>query len=336
MTLRFVWEPWLLGFVLLLLGGISVRALVRAAPGGRTVWWRRLGLVLATVAIGATPAVVAESTEVASRLAVFIVVDRTGSMAAEDWNDGQPRLEGVRADVVALTEAFPGARYSVIAFDSQATRQLPLTTDARAVVTWAETVRQEITMYSAGSALDRPTAALAAALAAAAERSPQDVRLVFLLADGEDTRGDGSSGESSVEGYRALAPLVDGGAVLGYGTAAGGRMRSWDGSPRPDQPYIMDESQPGSPPAVSRIDEENLRAVAGALGVPYLHRTAPGGLAALAEGIDVETVIEDGRTTVNVYRDVYWPFVWVVVALLAWEAFDQLGALRRLRRIHAA
>lgn len=335
MTLRFVWEPWAVATILLLLGGVCAWVLVRG-EARRAVWWRRLGLVLATVAIGATPAIVAESKEVTAQLSLFIVVDRTGSMAAEDWNGGQPRLEGVRADVVALTEAFPGARYSIIAFDSQASRQLPLTTDARAVVSWAETLHQEPTMYSGGSSVDRPAALLQSVVSAAAARTPQDVRLVFLLSDGEDTRGDTSSGESAVDGYRAIAPLVDGGAVLGYGTAEGGRMRSWNGTQNPNQPYIVDESQPGSPDAISRIDEEKLREVADALGVEYLHRAAPGGLEEVADGVDIETAVEDGRTAVTVYRDLYWPFAWLAVLLLAWEAFDQLGALRRLRGIHAA
>jgi von Willebrand factor type A domain. len=331
MTLRFVWEPWLVATVLVVLGGVCAWALLRD-PAHRARWWRRLGLVLATVAIGATPAVVAETTEVTSRLALFIVVDRTGSMAAEDWDGGRPRLDGVRADVVALTEAFPGARYSVIGFDSQAVRQLPLTTDARAVVAWADTLHQEPTTSSTGSSLDRPVGLLGSVLSSAAERSPQDVRLVFLLADGEDTAQSTGPG---IEGYRELRPLVDGGAVLGYGTAAGAPMRSWNGTTNPNQPYIVDRSQPGDPVAISRIDEANLRAAADALGVPYLHRATPGGLEALAAGVEAETVIEDGRATANVYRDLYWPFAWAAVVLLAWEAFEQVAALRQLRGIRA-
>jgi len=339
MTLRFVWDPAALAVVLVVLGGLAAWGLVRAVrddDGTRLAWVRRLGLVLATVAIGATPAVVASSEEVTTNVEAFIVVDRTGSMAAEDWAGGEPRLDGVRADVPALTEVFPGSRWSIIAWDSRATRQLPLTTDARAVVSWAETLRQELTMYSAGSAIDRPAATLAEALAGAAERNPENVRLVFFLSDGENTDGDASAADASVDAYAPLAGLVDGGAVLGYGTEAGGRMREYDGSADPNQPWIQDTTQTPHADAVSRIDEENLRDLAGVLGVPYLHRGAPGGLEVVAEGVDVETIVEDGRTTVNVYRDVYWPFVWIVVGLLAWEAFDQARAVRELRGIRAA
>lgn len=338
MTLRFVWDPWVLALLLLVLGGLCVWGIVRAGrddDGSRPAWWRRLGIVLAMVAIGATPAVVATSEQVTSNVELFIVVDRTGSMAAEDWNGGSPRLDGVRGDVVALTEAFPGAHYSIVAFDSQATRQLPLTTDARAVVAWADTLRQELTWYSAGSAIDRPVETLGITLEDAAERNPGNVRLVYFLSDGENTDGDTSSAEASVTPYRDLARYVDGGAVLGYGTEEGGRMRVWDGTGNPAPPYIQDTTQSPATDAISRIDEDNLRDLADTLGVDYLHRAAPGGLEGLPDGVDVETIVEDGRTLVNTYRDVYWPFAWLLVALLAWEAYDQVRALRELRGVRA-
>src|SRR5699024_7972918 len=102
-----------------------------------------------------------QSTEVTSNAELYFVVDRTGSMVAEDYNGSEPRLEGVRHDLVALTEAMPGSRYTILSFDSQATQQLPMTTDARAVRTWAQTVNQETTSCSAGSAVGRPWEALA-------------------------------------------------------------------------------------------------------------------------------------------------------------------------------
>lgn len=338
MILRFVWPPGVLALVLLVLGGVCLWALRRSRrddDGRERAWWRRLGIVLATVAIGATPAVVARSEQVATNVEVFMVVDRTGSMAAEDYADGAPRLDGVRHDLVALTEAFPGARYSILAFDSQAMRTLPLTGDARAVVAWAQTLRQELTAYSGGTSIDRPAGLLRRTLADAMERNPQDVRLVYFMSDGENTDGDLSSADAGVAAFDGIAPYLDGGAVLGYGTAAGGRMRSWDGTDAPDRPYIVDTTQPGRPDAVSRIDERRLQDLAGVLGVQYLHRTAPTGMDHLAAAVDVTSIVADGRDQVNVHRDVYWPAVWVLVALLAWEAYDQVRTLRRLRGIRA-
>ncbi|PYF99056.1 Ca-activated chloride channel family protein [Georgenia satyanarayanai] len=328
MILRLVWPLWVIALVLLPLIVVCVLAAVRARrteDGSFAAWLRRGGMVLALAAIALGPAVPSTTTTVATNVEMFFVVDRTGSMAAEDYDGGRPRLDGVRHDVEALVEAMPGARYSVITFDSQAARQLPLTTDARAVSTWAETLVQEITYYSAGSAVDRPLPALRGALEGAADRNPENVRLVFLLSDGENTRGDGT-GDSETQSYAELAPLVDGGAVLGYGTAEGGQMRFYDGTettgPGTDAPWILDETQPGSPAAVSQIDETQLRRVAEQLGVDYTHRTAPTDVSGLVAGIDAETIAaEDGRREVSVYEDVYWPAATVLAVLLAWEAW---------------
>ncbi|WP_193312841.1 vWA domain-containing protein [Georgenia subflava] len=342
MILRLVWPVWalvlVLGPLLVLCGAAWWRAR-RTRDGTSTSWLRRGAMVLCTLVIGLAPAVPAETQRVETNAEVFFVVDRTGSMAAEDYDGARPRLDGVRHDLVAVMNAVPGARYSVIAFDSQATRQLPLTTDGRAVRTWAETLRQEITFYSAGSTIDRPVRALTGALEGAAERNPANVRLVFFLSDGENTDGDDSSATGETVGYGHLAPLVDGGAVLGYGTAQGGQMRSYDGTdatgPGTDAPYITDDTQPGSPPAVSRIDERNLRQVAEGLGVQYSHRIAPTPVDDLVAGIDIEEIASDGRRDLSTYRDVYWPAAALLAVLVAWEALGLTSRWRRLQEVAA-
>ena len=325
MILRLTWPLWLTAAVVVPLLAICVVAAVQARRTGEgTGWaWLRRGLMVGSVAVIALgPAVPTSTTTVTSNVELFFVVDRTGSMAAEDYDGDRPRLEGVRHDVTALVDAMPGARYSVITFDSQAARQLPLTTDSRAVYSWADTLVQEITYYSTGSAIDRPLPALRRALEGAAERRPENVRVVFLLSDGENTN---ESGEA--ESFAELAELVDGGAVLGYGTAEGGQMRYYDGTdetgPGTDAPWIADDTQEGSPPAVSRIDETQLRQVADQLGVDYQHRIAPTEVDGLVRGIDGELMADDGRREVSVYADVYWPAAALLTLLLAWEAWDQ-------------
>ncbi|WP_127130014.1 VWA domain-containing protein [Georgenia sp. SYP-B2076] len=343
MILRLVWPAWVLLLVfvpLVVLCGLGWWRARRTGDGTAGSWLRRGAMVACALVIGLAPAVPAETRRVETNAEVYFVVDRTGSMAAEDYDGARPRLEGVRHDLVAVMEALPGARYSVIGFDSQATRQLPLTTDARAVRTWAETLRQEITWYSAGSSIDRPIGALTDALRGAAQRNPADVRLVFFLSDGENTQGDAPSSTPDAADLAQLVPLVDGGAVLGYGTTAGGHMRTYDGTDDTgagtNAPYITDESQPGSPPAVSRIDETNLRRLASQLGLAYSHRIAPTPVDALVANIDVEEIASDGRRDVSTYRDVYWPAAVVLAALVAGEAFAQAARWRRLRLSEAA
>lgn len=337
MILRLEWPLWLTLVVFGALLAVTLWSWWRSRAEGRgPAWLRRSAMVLCAAVIALAPAVPAVTRQVETTMEVYFVVDRTGSMAAEDYAEGLPRLEGVRHDVDALVTATAGARYSIIAFDSTATRQLPLTTDARAVRTWAETLEQEITAYSAGSSVDRPLPALTETLTAARERNPGNVRVLFFLSDGENTR---QADQERVEGAWAdLAPMVDAGAVLGYGTPEGGKMRRYDGTEATgagtDAPYITDETQPGSPPAVSRIDETNLRRIAADLGIPYVHRLGPDPVDSLVEGIDVEEASGERRTEVVAYRDVWWPLAILLAGLFAWEAYVQAAALARLRGEH--
>jgi Ca-activated chloride channel homolog len=293
-------------------------------PGApRAAWVRRTGAVVLLALVGLGPSVSSTDRDTSvANVDMFFVVDRTGSMAAEDYGPAadQERLDGVRRDIVSVAGSIPGARYSIISFDSQASRQLPLTTDSRAIASWAETFDREITRYSQGSLTDRPLEELASALRGSAEQHPASMRLVFFLSDGEQTA------EGEPRSFEDLAPLVDGGAVLGYGTAEGGHMKEYDPDVAPeDAEYVVDRSQPSedgeAPRAVSVLDEETLRVLADQLGVPYVHREAPTETASLVAGVDPGQVAADGRRDVTTYRPVVWPLALALVALLAVEAW---------------
>lgn len=329
------WQPvfglWSLLFLLPLLGaGLALAKSWRTEA--RTAWLRRAGIALAVVVMAMGPSVArSTSTTVAVNADIIFAVDRTGSMAAEDYDGDRPRLEGVSADMVEIVQAFPGAQYGIVAWDSRSTRQLPLTSDANAAISWADTLTQELSEFSSGSRLDRPLVALTDMLESAQERNPQNVRLVFVMSDGENTDGDSSTADSPLIPFDALAQDLDGGAVLGYGTTEGGTMRVWDGvTPPQEADWILDPET--EEPAVSVIDETNLRSVAEQLEVPYLHRTAPGGLESVTQGYDLEEIAGDGRRQLTVTTPVLWPLAAVVVALLAWELYLMGAALPQVPR----
>ncbi|HLR28164.1 MAG TPA: vWA domain-containing protein [Ruania sp.] len=338
MTFRMMWPWWVLLLVFLPLLSLTVWKIRASSGSRRRDWIRRTAIVVCLGLIGLTPAIPRTSPEaLTSNVEMFFVVDRTGSMAAEDWAGEQARLKGVQHDMIALTEAMPSAHYTILGFDSQATEQLPMTTDGRAVRTWAETVTQEITNYSAGSSVDRPRKALNRALSSAEERNPGNVRLVFFFSDGENTDGAASSAEGGFESFAELEPLVDGGAVLGYGTPDGAKMRSYDGTSDTgfgtDAPYI---TAPDGEDALSHIDEKNLRTLAEQLGVQYAHRSEPDSVEPLVEDVDPQQIGADGRRDVTTYQDVYWPLAVVLALLLAWEAWDLTREVPKSTRRQAA
>ncbi|MEV7973721.1 VWA domain-containing protein [Cellulomonas sp. NPDC089187] len=286
----------------------------RATPrstGGSLHWTIRAVAVLALAVIGAGPArSEASSQEVGVGVDVFLVVDRTGSMVAEDYVDGTPRLDGVRADLPGLVQAVPGARYSIVSWDSTASRQLPLSSDGQAVASWADTLRQEPTGQSTGSNVGRPVEVLAEALENAAEAQPSHVRLVFFLSDGESTD------DEEVPSYASMATLVDGGAVLGYGTPEGGRMLKDDGSG-----YIQDPST--GTDALSVLDETALQTVADQLGIPYVHRTGPdqAQLDGLVGDVQGESELRAEGRQIQIWNPVVWPAALVLTLILLIEGW---------------
>ena len=314
-----------------------------ADPGARASWWRRACLALVMVLILAGPAAaVTESTQV-SNVEIYLVVDRTGSMAAEDWAGGPAagggtRLDGVKSDLTAIRDAWPQARFCILALDGAAARELPLTSDLDAVTSWIGSLQQEITQRSQGSSLDRMLPLLVKVLTRAKEKNPEDARLVYILSDGEatdDGRGAGAAGTAGATWAKA-GELTDGGAVLGYGTASGGMMRSFDGSSTPGSgKYILDPDT--GKPAVSVPDTRALASVAEALGVPYFQRT--GGSDDVPTGDftrqDVNAVLTDGREKKNRVRYLTWPLGIAASALAIWELVALIRAERALRRLTA-
>lgn len=323
MRAQYLVPVWLAAVILLPLLVACAVLLVRR-PRQRWAWLRRLLMVVLLAVVAVRPVTPLEGQQTQRMNAdVFFVVDRTGSMNAEDYDGTHPRLDGVRADMRQVMSMTRGARYSIIGFDSTATRQLPLTTDAGAVSAWIDTVTTEPTAYSRGSSVDRPLDTLLAGISEASREDPSSHVLVYLLTDGESTDG------RAPATFAPAAQYVDGGAVLGYGTAAGGPMKARGGEQ--DGRYITDSS---GARGLSHIDEQQLQLIAGQMGVPYFHRTAPGqDMKASMQGITLHPVPTTNSSRVPAFRDWYWIAAIPLAALMIWE----LGALtyrlpRRLER----
>ncbi|MDO5645994.1 MAG: vWA domain-containing protein [Dermabacter sp.] len=300
---------WLIVLVFVPLVGLCLAALVRGR-GPRIDWVRRLILVLLVLCVAVRPVTVQESISTERMNAnVFFVVDRTGSMAAEDYDGSEPRIDGVRADMQQIMSLTEGSRYSIISFDSVASAQLPLTTDAGAVRAWIETMTTETTAYSQGSNVDRPRRTLEREVAEARELDPDSSVLVYYFTDGENTDDEESESFAELRGH------IDGGAVLGYGTEAGGPMKI-RGGPDAGQ-YIQD---PAGGNGLSRIDEENLRSIAEQMGVVYEHRVAPnGGLDATLQGVTLEPVASEEEQATPSFEDWYWIPAIAVALVAIWE-----------------
>jgi Ca-activated chloride channel family protein len=128
---------------------------------------------------------------------------------------------------------------------------------------------------------------------------------------------------------------VDGGAVLGYGTAEGGRMKENTGQ-RSGQDagagYIQDRSSGTGNDALSVIDEGRLHAIAGQLGVPYVHRSAGDAVTPMMQAADpgaLQRVTEDGDVAGR--TELYWLLASGAFLLALRETFLVLRQWRQLR-----
>ncbi|MDO4888947.1 MAG: vWA domain-containing protein [Actinomycetaceae bacterium] len=303
-----LWPAW--AVIAVCVGG-SALCLVCWRMGREASWvdWLRRALMVVVVAsMGMGPSRALPQITTVRGANVYFVVDTTGSMVAEDYNGTSPRMEGVRADIRQIQSELVGARFSVISFSSSATRELPLTTDSLALESWVQTMSPEITTYSSGSSVFRPVDLLVKELERSKKSHPESMQIVYIISDGE-ARGEGDGGD-----YSQVRELVDGGAVLGYGTAEGGRMKVTDPQAG-DEAYIQDP-QTGQD-AISTIDEGQLQQVADQIGVGYSHRTSPG------QAIDVPDadLIDEQVTTESRRRSpVLWPAGLALAALAVWEA----------------
>ena len=334
MTLQPILPWWvmapLIAATVLFLVWRLVQASRVSSAGTRRDWLFRSALVLLLLAAALRPGVPGGSSQAATAdVNIFFVVDTSSSIAAEDYGDDLPRLEGVRQDIMAIAGELAGARFSLLTFDSNAVVRMPLTTDTTALDTSVSVLQPQVTAFSKGSSVTAAGTLLAERLRAARDSHPERPRLVYYLGDGEQTSA------KAPEPLRLDGGLVDGGAVLGYGTADGGRMKENTGqASRQDTGagYIQDRSSGMGKDALSVIDEGRLQGIAGQLGVPYVHRSAGDPVAPMMQPADpgeLQQAPADGDVAGRV--ELYWLLATGAFLLALRETFLVLRQWRQLR-----
>lgn len=294
----------------------------------RNLWVRRVCVVGVLLLMALRPSVTGGGApSQMANMDVIFVVDVTSSMAAEDYDGTSQRLVGARQDIKDIALSMPGARYGVITFSLAAAKELPLTTDATALESLVDIIEQEQTMYSRGSSLDVSLPMLEEELERLRERSPERQLVVYFMSDGEQTS------DGQIKSFERLAHLIDAGAVLGYGTQEGARMKQFSSSPtfQPLNPYITDFTAQGGPDAISRIDETNLQTIAQQMGVPYTWRQTPGDIEQFIQTVDLDS-LQDEQRDVSTYRDTYWLLAVLLVGLVLWEVWSLRSVFYDLRK----
>jgi Ca-activated chloride channel homolog len=274
----------------------------RHAPAGarllaRSPGWLRAVAVAAGIIAIATPRTGAAVVDVdAEGIAIMLVVDVSSSMLAEDFAPLN-RLAVAKQTVADFVSSREYDRIGVVAFAGEALTLVPITIDYPVIYQALEQLRP------AGTGMLEDGTAIGTALATAANRlrrAPGESRVVILLTDGENNRGE-------------IHPLTAARAAAAYDIRVHTIAVGSDGM----APIPVRRGPGGVQYATLpvSIDEPLLREIASITGGEYFRATTETALEEIYSSIDAME-----RSTVQVRRYVnYTPYYMplLVLSLLA-------------------
>lgn len=267
---------------------------------------------------------------------VFFVVDRSVDGRVEDYTDAKSRMSGIRSDIAALVDQYPRARFALISFASKAHLDWPLSADVwslkpliKGLSTYTEVAPDAMFGVNVGAANDL----LRTKLDEATKEYRDSKNIVFYF-------GEGAGGSRAAQaGFDVSHGAIAGGAVLGYGTPAGGPIpQSFvDGN------LVYEWDDQANHAANSSLNEDALKGIAAELGVPYFHRdNSP--ITPVVPSVELSGPAHDApiiaSTTIE-RTELYWVFTGLAAVLALGETYLTLREFRRNRpprqvRLHAS
>ena len=249
---------------------------------------------------------------------VLFVIDDSMSMLAEDFDGDGRRIDAVKADCEYIMDKLEGSRFSVISFGNYAYRLAPYTNDTNVVMSAINSLEGQTQYYAGGTSLNMPYSTMKEALEKAHEQDSERAQIVFYFSDGEITAKD-----EKLESYKKLKSYIVTGAVLGYGTEKGGKMlvHTYEGD-YADPFYMQTRDKDGDlVDAISKIDEDNLKAISKDLGIPYYHIEKDSTIREVVSDISdyVQEFSEEGKVETEGYADTYYYFAIPLAVLLIYD-----------------
>ncbi|MBR6403302.1 MAG: VWA domain-containing protein [Eubacterium sp.] len=237
-------------------------------------------------------------------LDVLFVVDTTMSMWAEDYDGSKTRMSGVLKDTEYIIDELSGSNFGLIRFDNYAQVLCPFTQDHETVKDAFSTIKMPDRYYAKGTSLNTAYGEMKGLLESSSTKEERQT-ILFFISDGEITDN------SALKTFKDLEPLVDAGAVLGYGTEKGGKMQAGTF-------YYIQDSETYKD-AVSVIDEGNLKRLADDLQIDYIHMGSTANVKYLVESIKDGSSLTMEKSDSVSYEDTYFLYVIPLVILLGIE-----------------
>lgn len=278
---------------------VTARAVTfrRARAGGRTALrrWSSMtiaGLLLLVAAAGPVAGGTKDSVPRAAgdrEPNIFLILDRSSEMSERDI-EGRSRTAAAHADIAGLIDRYPNARFALISFTDRPSVDWPLSADIwslRPVVSAMEPYPS-----TPDANVGAAATVLRYQLITAVQQFPRAENLVFYLGAGA------AESQAPQREFQLPEDAVDGGAVLGYGSAGAAALRG----------------------------------VAGQIGVPFVSRTdgtpLDDALARDGESGQVPPTVADRSAL-----ELYWIVAAVAALLILVEFYLVLREFRRLQPI---
>ena len=244
---------------------------------------------------------------------VLFVLDDTISMLAEDGRDQSTRLDDAKEDIEHIVSRLDGARFGIMTFNNTCQIVSPFTSNKDHTLSMLDSVSPLNRFYAKGSSFNLCQEMIEEQMKTAKSKELSNA-YVFFLSDGEANK----NGEDSIDSYDEIADVIDGGAVLGYGSEKGGKMivQSKDDYIGDNSQYIEDMS---GQPAISKADFKNLEQISKEMDVEFVKMKDSKKIDPVIDDILENVKITEEEKTEMVYKETYYFLLPPLIAILIWD-----------------
>jgi len=255
-----------------------------------------------------------------NNLDVLFVIDNTISMLAEDYNGGSTRLSAVKKDCKLIVDKLNGANFSIITFNNTSRIVIPYTKDANVTIEAIQMMQPVNELYANGTTLNIPLEDIKSMLEVSKNKENRK-RIVFFISDGEITK------ENEVlKSFNVLQKSIDNGAILGYGTKSGGKMKVTNEYTE-EENYVQDITKDRYTEAVSTINENNLKSLAKDMKVDYINMNKQSNIDYKIKQIEKELLESEKDKKEETNTDINIIFVFPLLILLIFEIINYRRSL---------
>lgn len=278
---------------------------------------------------------------------VLFVLDVTGSMKVKDAGYASykniERIQAAKLIINKVTKSYPNASFAGIRFGTSTSVDVPLTPDANAIENWVNTVQTEPTGISSGTSLDAPIDQTLLTAKAIRDSHPEDVNVLYLISDGEETTTRKRRTFSSLRAY------INHAFVITVGSKEGGKIPvskdtledsdnndisssdsdSNSTSSNASSSWVIDPSTGN--PGISKTDDKNMKNIADELSGGFIHAKYSQEIGNEAKNI-MSKQWRDSKTFKPRLRPepIVWPFALVLSFVMLWELSVWLLTSRKL------